>query len=101
VSHRGDAVFLEADGGARWRCAGALTFANAAHAVAASAALALPHAGVVACDELGHVDSAAVAVLLAVKRRALKEGKALRFEGVPPPLQALATVYGVDRVLAD
>ncbi len=95
------AVFLEVDDGTRWRCAGELTFANAAAAIAEAAALPLPRSGVVSCDGLEQVDSAAVAVLLAVKRRASAEGRALRIEGLPPALHALAAVYGVERMLVE
>ncbi len=97
---RSDAAgFAVAGDGARWIASGALTFDNAARVFAAAEALALPTSGIVACDGLAHVDSSAVAVLLGLKRRAMREGRTLRFEAAPAPLRALAAVYGVDQVL--
>jgi phospholipid transport system transporter-binding protein len=101
VNRSDTAAFSVAADGARWAVSGTLTFDNAASVYAASSALALPTSGIVACDGLGHVDSSAVAVLLGLKRRAVQEGRTLRFESVPAPLHALAVVYGVDRVLDD
>jgi ABC-type transporter Mla MlaB component len=95
------AGFFAAADGARWGARGALTFANAADVFAAAAALPLPSSGVVDLDGLAHVDSAAVAVLLGLMRRAAKEGRTLRVENVPAPLHALSVVYGVDEVLGD
>jgi phospholipid transport system transporter-binding protein len=45
------------------------------------------------------IDSAAVAVLLALKRRAADEDKPLRFVGVPAALASLAELYGVEEIL--
>jgi len=46
------------------------------------------------------IDSAAVAVLLSLKRRAATEGKSVVFANLPPALAALAALYGVDALLA-
>ncbi|NDP43150.1 MAG: STAS domain-containing protein, partial [Aromatoleum sp.] len=46
------------------------------------------------------VDSAAVAVLLALKRRAKEAGRPLAFTNLPPPLRALAELYDVESFLA-
>ena len=46
-------------------------------------------------------DSSAVAVLLAWKRIARKAGVALAYVNVPPGLQSLAALYGVDAFLVD
>ncbi|AOY92534.1 toluene tolerance protein [Cupriavidus sp. USMAA2-4] len=51
------------------------------------------------CAALAQVDSAAVAVLLALRRAADARGQALAFVGVPRQLAALAEVYGVDGLL--
>ena len=85
--------------GARWTFAGALTFANAAAVLQDATALAFPAAGVVDCAAIGHVDSAAVTVLLAVQRRALANGVELAFVNAPPALRSLADVYDVDELL--
>ena len=67
--------------------------------LAATAAVALPTDGEVDLENLGAIDSSAVAVLLALKRRAEAEGKPLRFLHVPAALIALAEVYGVESIL--
>ena len=55
--------------------------------------------GQVDLENLDGIDSSAVAVLLALKRRAESEGKPLRFVHVPAALTALAAVYGVESIL--
>ncbi len=87
-------------GGERWSISGALTFATAADALAAARALPLPASGVVDCRAIGAADSAAVAVLLALKRRAAAEAKPLAFVELPPALALLADLYGVREILA-
>ena len=94
-----DAVFRHSDDGARWIASGALTFANAGGALAAARALPLPAAGIVECEGITHTDSAAVAVLLALKRRARAEGKPLAFARPPAALTTLATLYDVEDIL--
>lgn len=51
------------------------------------------------CSALAQVDSAAVAVLLAWQRAAAQRGQALALNGVPPQLQSLASLYGVEGLL--
>jgi phospholipid transport system transporter-binding protein len=46
-------------------------------------------------------DSSAVAVLLAWQRKARKIGVELTYVNLPASLQSLATLYGVDALLAD
>jgi phospholipid transport system transporter-binding protein len=91
--------FVAAGGGARWTFEGALTFANAAAVLQDATTLAPPASGVVDCAGVGHVDSAAVTVLLAVKRRAAEAGVELSFVNAPPALRSLADVYDVDVLL--
>jgi phospholipid transport system transporter-binding protein len=95
----GGSFAADADG-ARWTYAGALTFAQAGSALEAAQALPLPTSGTVDCSGIGAVDSAAVAVLLALKRRAAAESCTLEFLGVPAALAALADLYGVGEMLA-
>ncbi len=85
--------------GERWTYAGALTFDNAAEVVAAANALPLPASGIVDFTGLGHADSVALAVLLALKRRAADEQRHLAFESLPASLESLALVYGIDELL--
>ena len=85
--------------GARWTYAGELTSTNAGPALAAAAALNLPGNGEVDLAAVGSIDSAAVAVLLALKRRAADEGRPLRFVGIPAALASLADLYGVEEIL--
>jgi phospholipid transport system transporter-binding protein len=90
--------FATGGDGARWTCTGDLTSANAGPVLAAAAALKLPGAGEVDLADVEGIDSAAVAVLLALKRRAADEGRPLRFVGIPPSLASLANQYGVEEI---
>jgi phospholipid transport system transporter-binding protein len=83
-----------------WTYAGALTFANATAVFAACGELALPAAGSVDLAGLGQADSTALAVMLALKRRAAREGKRITFAAVPAGIHRLARVYGVGDLLA-
>ena len=88
------------DGAAgRWISTMAITIANAARVLEASRALPLPGDGVVDCSALHPVDSTAVAVLLAIKRRAIDEHKPLAFINITPSLHTLADLYGVEELL--
>lgn len=91
-------AFSATDSG--WSYAGGLTLANAAAVLQASLALPLPVDGTVDVSGLRHADSAALAVLIALERRAASEGATLAIVGIPQPLRSLATVYGVDELLA-
>jgi ABC-type transporter Mla MlaB component len=81
--------------GTRWVAAGPLMFDDVARLYAATQALPLPSAGVVDCAGIESVDSSAVALLLAMRRRAVEAGRTLAFVGVPAPLASLAQLYGV------
>lgn len=91
--------FVAADGGARWTYAGALTFANAEAVLESTGSLPLPSSGVADLSGLEHADSAALAVLLALKRRAAAEGTMLAFASVPDSIVSLARVYGIDTIV--
>jgi phospholipid transport system transporter-binding protein len=82
--------------GERWLLAGALTVDTAASVLESSRDAALPKSGIVDLSGLDAVDSAAVAVLLAWRRRAAVEGVKLSFIGTPKNLGALAELYGVE-----
>jgi phospholipid transport system transporter-binding protein len=94
-----DAVFRTSEDGGRWRASGALTSANAGPALAAARALPLPSTGLVQCDGITAVDSAAVALLLALKRHGAERGSPLTFVEVPAALKTLAALYGVEDIL--
>ena len=49
---------------------------------------------------LQHFDSSALAVLLECQRMAKAKGRAFAVKSLPPKLQALAALYGVDGLLA-
>ena len=85
--------------GDRWRFAGALTFRDAGDAFNASERLPLPASGIVDCSGLVHVDSSALAVLLALQRRATAERAPLIFVSIPAALESLAQVYGIETLL--
>jgi phospholipid transport system transporter-binding protein len=92
-------AFVATDGGLRWRFEGALTMDTAAGALEAARVLPLPSSGVVRFDGLRHADSAALAVMIALKRRGVAEGRPIALESVPLTLMSLAVVYGVDTLL--
>lgn len=92
-------AFALAEDGRHWEFKGSLTFDDAARVLAAARELALPKSGRVDCSGLGGADSAALAVLVALKRRASSEHHKLVFEGLPAGLVALARVYGIDDVI--
>src|SRR5262249_40223539 len=86
--------------GDRWTFRGVLTFDDAMPVLDASAELPLPRSGMVDLSGLAHADSAALAVLLALRRRAAEEGQLpLRFVGVPAMLDSLARVYGIEDLI--
>ena len=93
-------AFVATDGGLRWRFEGALTMDTAAGVLEAASGLPLPSSGVVAFDGLRHADSAALAVMIALKRRGVAESRPIALESVPPTLMSLAVVYGVESLLA-
>ena len=82
-----------------WIFAGALTLDDAADVLEASRSLALPANGAVDFSRLTHADSAALAIMISLKRRAVAEGHALTLRGLPPSLRSLAVVYGVENLL--
>jgi phospholipid transport system transporter-binding protein len=92
--------FAPSDDGSAWHFHGTLTFDNVAAVYASSKALALPARGVVDLAGLIHADSSALAVLLALSRRAMAEDKPLSLAALPDALMALARVYGIDELLA-
>jgi phospholipid transport system transporter-binding protein len=94
-----DAGFAPDHYGVHWTYVGGLTFANAGPVLRATKAVALPAGGEIDLEGMGEIDSSAVAVLLALKRRAEAEGKPLRFIRSPAALAALAEVYGVESIL--
>ena len=95
----GGGAFTVADTG--WLFGGALTLDDAAEVLEASKALPLPPTGIVDFSGLMQADSAALAVMLALKRRAAAEERTLTLTCLPASLRSLAVVYGVDHYLAD
>ncbi|HTL77164.1 MAG TPA: STAS domain-containing protein [Casimicrobiaceae bacterium] len=86
------------DGNA-WRFEGALTFDDAAPVFATSAAVALPAEGI-DFSGMTRADSSALAVVIALRRRAAAEGRTLPLRNLPPSLRSLAVVYGVEELIA-
>ena len=84
----------------RWTFGGQITFDNAMPVLEAAAALPLPASGIVDLSGVAHADSSALAVLLALRRRAVAEGRSITFASVPPMLDSLARVYGIEESLA-
>ncbi|MET0203461.1 MAG: STAS domain-containing protein [Casimicrobiaceae bacterium] len=86
--------------GERWTFSGQLTFDDATSVLEAASELPLPPSGVIDLSGVEHADSAALAVLLALRRRAVGEGRRVTFASVPPMLDSLARVYGIEDILA-
>jgi phospholipid transport system transporter-binding protein len=84
-----------------WAFGGALTLDDAAQVLQSSQALPLPESGVIDFGGLMQADSAALAVMMALKRRAATEGRSLTLTGLPASLRSLAVVYGVEHYLVD
>jgi len=88
--------------GDRWQFSGELTFDDAMLVVEAARGLPLPSSGIIDLGGLVHADSSALAVMLALRRRAAAEGHPeLMFTHVPPMLDSLARVYGVETLIAE
>jgi phospholipid transport system transporter-binding protein len=79
-----------------WLFAGALTLDDAAGVLAATGTMPLPANGVIDLRGMMHADSSALAVIIALRRRAASEGRKLSIVGFPPSLRSLAVVYGVE-----
>jgi phospholipid transport system transporter-binding protein len=92
-------TFAASDDGARWSFSGALTIDVAAQVLADSEALPLPSSGVVDFSGLSQADSAALAVIIALKRRAKAEGRSLALAALPDTLTSLAVVYGIEALV--
>jgi phospholipid transport system transporter-binding protein len=92
-------AFAVAEDGRHWVFRGALTLDDAARVLRESAGLPLPRSGRVDFAGLHTADSAALAVLLALKRRASAERHKLTFESLPDGVLALAHVYGIDGLI--
>lgn len=91
-------AFTASDEG--WTFAGALTLGDAAAVLEATRQMPLPASGVVDLGAMTQADSAALAVVIALRRRAAAEGRTLSIAGVPAALRSLAVVYGVEDLLA-
>ena len=92
-------AFEVSEDGNEWLYRGALTFDNAASVREAANAMPLPKSGRIDLSGLAHADSAALAVMFALKRRARAERHKIRFERMPDMLAALARVYGIEELL--
>ena len=91
-------AFTASDAG--WAFAGALTLGDAAVVLEATRQMPLPASGVVDLHALTQADSAALAIVMALRRRAAAEGRTLSIAGLPATLRSLAVVYGVEELLA-
>lgn len=91
----------EADDGERFTLEGELSFASVGVALKSTAGLFASSSETV-FDLAGIVraDSAGVALLLEWQRRAKEAGIKLSFVNLPPQVQAIARVVGVDDILA-
>jgi len=86
---------------AGWRFEGALTLDNAAHVMADADARPLPADSVIDFAGLTRADSSALAVIMALRRRAAAESRTLSVRNLPGSLTSLARAYGVDELVCD
>ncbi|MES0872976.1 STAS domain-containing protein [Sinimarinibacterium thermocellulolyticum] len=77
--------------------ADALSFARAAQGYARADALIAD--GRIELDAVREADSAGIALLLELKRRAQRAGRPLEFVGAPPQLRSLLGFFGVAPLL--
>ncbi len=94
-----DGVASLEDAGGRWALSGPLVMDTVAPLLGASATRPLPETGVIDMTKVQRVDSAAVALMLAWKRRATVEAKPITFATVPASITSLAVLYGVADLL--
>jgi phospholipid transport system transporter-binding protein len=87
--------FVAEEGG--WRFDGALTLDNAARVMADAQARPLP--ALVDFGGLARADSSALALVMALRRRAVAEGHALAVRNLPATLISLARAYGVEELV--
>ena len=92
-------AFTASEDGSHWSFDGALTFDNAAAVLHAAESLDLPRSGRIDLSNVTTVDSAALAVLFSLQRRAKAHRRKLVFEGIPAMLASLARVYGVEALI--
>ena len=92
-------AFTPSADGARWTFAGTLTMDTAAVALETSRGLRWPSSGVVDFAGLAQADSAALAVMIELRRRGDAEGRPVALSGVPATLVSLAVVYGVETLV--
>lgn len=78
----------------------AITFQNARAALEQGCAAIRAGQREIDLGAIKAADSAAVAVLLAWQRTAKAVGATLSFHNIPPGMQSLASVYGVEGLLA-
>ena len=82
---------------------GALNIANMPRLLAETSAYAtqkdLPDCLAIDFSHVTEIDSSAVALLLHWRREASRLDKALRYIHLPPNLQSLAELYGVDQLI--
>ncbi len=86
--------------GDRWKFEGTLTFDDAAGILDAARRLPLPASGTIDLSGLAHADSAALAVMLALRRRGAQEGRGITFSAIPSAVESLARVYGIEDLFA-
>jgi len=84
----------------RWMYSGMLTLQNAGRVFAVASKMPLPSSGTIDFSGLAQADSAALAVAIALKRRAAAERRTVSLQALPATLMTLAVAYGVEELLA-
>ncbi len=95
-------VSIEARGDGRYFLTGALTFATAPKVYAQGNALFAKDDSAVTLDLQGvdRTDSAGLALLLEWLRTAKQQNKIVQFQNIPPQMQSMARLSGLDDILA-
>lgn len=95
-------VQIEARGAGQYFLTGSLTFASVPSVYAQGNALFDEDAAALTLDLQGieRTDSAGLALLLEWLRNAQQKNKTIRFRNIPPQLQSMARLSGLDDILS-
>jgi phospholipid transport system transporter-binding protein len=95
-------IQIEARGNGQYFLAGSLTFANVPNVYAEGNALFDSDTAALTLDLQGieRTDSAGLALLLEWLRNAQQKNKTIRFRNIPPQLQSMIRLSGLDDILS-
>lgn len=91
MQREGQTLFLEED----------LTLEHAARLLKLGSDEIATGVSVIDFARAGRIDSSALSLMLAWRRRALAAGRRLEYRNIPPGLMSLANLYGVTEFIRD